>query len=296
MITSYYKNPAVSEQFLNAWKSKLEKLNGCSYKRKDIQTSLGNTIIWTINEDKPELETFVCFPGARTSILYWDFDNALSEIKKRFRLYLVETNGQPNQSDLNSPEIQSDAYGHWAVEVLDKLAIKQTHVGGASFGGLVCMRLAMVAPDRVKKAFLLNPGGIQAFSISFKNLYYNILPIVAPSRKNIRKFLDAAVFCKPNHYPTEEAMELLIDHAEHALTQMKDNTQKPAKIPDKDLRRIKSPVYLFCGDRDLLFLGKKSIESARKNIPGLVKAELMKDVAHGIETHKAVYDLILKEV
>jgi hypothetical protein len=62
------------------------------------------------------------------------------------------------------------------------------------------------------------------------------------------------------------------------------------------LQRIKSPVYLFCGDKDLLFPGKKSIEIARRNIPGLVKAELMKDVAHGIETYKAVYDLIVKSV
>ena len=48
----------------------------------------------------------VIFPGFRTSSLFWDMDNALAPLKKDYRIYLVETNGQPNLSDGNNPDIK----------------------------------------------------------------------------------------------------------------------------------------------------------------------------------------------
>jgi pimeloyl-ACP methyl ester carboxylesterase len=291
-FTSTFKNPSADVLFLENWKLRLEKQNGFEYNRLDVSTSLGNTVVWTINEYRKDLESIVCFPGARTSILYWDLDESLKPLKGKFRIYLVETNGQPNLSDLNSPEINSFDYGHWASEVLTKLSLPKTHIAGASFGGLVCLRLALVAPEKVQKIFLLCPAGIQGFSMSLKNLYYNILPIVFPSRKNILRFLQTAVFCKPNHYPSEKTMELLMDHAEFSLRQIVDKTQKPVQIPEKELKQIHTEVYLFCGENDLLFPGKRTIEIAKKVLPGLKYAELLPMVAHGIEVHKPVFEKI----
>jgi pimeloyl-ACP methyl ester carboxylesterase len=157
-------------------------------------------------------------------------------------------------------------------------------VAGASLGGLMCMKLALVAPEKVKAAFLLNPGCLQSFSLSLKNLYYNVLPIVSPSEKNVRNFLDKAIFHKPHHQLSEEAEKLLIEYELFALRRYKDNTQKPYDMGD-ELRSVNVPTYLLEGDKDILFPYQKSIDNARKRIKSLKDVIVFPNVAHGIETY-----------
>jgi pimeloyl-ACP methyl ester carboxylesterase len=195
----------------------------------------------------------------------------------------VETNGLPNGSDGDTPDIHSPGYGEWAAEVFDKLNIQSAVVAGASFGGLVCMKLAIVAPARVKAAFLLNPGCLQPFSLSFKNLYYNLLPILFPSRKNVAKFLDNAVFCKPTHALAGVFEKLIVDYELFALTRYKDKTQKPYYMGE-ELKRVTVDTFLLVGDKDLLFPCEKSIENAKAKIGSLKKVVVFENVGHGIET------------
>ena len=112
---------------------------------------------------------------------------------------MVETNGLPNLSDGSTPNVKSLDYGFWANEVFEKLKIERAFIAGASFGGLICMKFGIVKPEKIKAAFLLNPGCLQPFSLTLKNLYYNLLPILIPTVKNVSNFLDKAVFSKPNH-------------------------------------------------------------------------------------------------
>src|SRR5262249_50841781 len=144
-------------------------------------------------------------------------DNALEPFKHDHTIFLVETNGQPSLSDGNTPEIRSNDYGIWAAEVLEKLSVKRAIVAGASFGALVCLKLCLVAPQLVEKAVLLNPGCLQPFSLSFKNLYYNFLPLISPGRKNIEKFLDYAVFYKNKHRVSPRAKKLIVDYELFAI-------------------------------------------------------------------------------
>jgi pimeloyl-ACP methyl ester carboxylesterase len=50
--------------------------------------------------------------------------------------------------------------------VLEGLSITKAFVAGASFEGLICMRLGITSPEKVKAAFILNPGCLQPFSLS----------------------------------------------------------------------------------------------------------------------------------
>lgn len=280
---SYFKNKSTATTWLKLWVDRLEKLNEKIYSGFQISTSLGTTQIYGLNMDREDLEPLVIFPGARTSALFFDLDNGLKILEDQFRVFLVETNGLPNLSDGLSPEIKSLDYGHWASEVLDKLNLKETFVAGASFGGLICMKLGIVAPEKVKAAILLNPGCLQPFSLKSKNLYFNILPILAPSEKNVLKFLEKAVLCKPNHWLSEERMKLLIDYEVYALRNYRDNTQKPYFM-NGELRNVKCNVYLIEGDKDLLFPYQQSIKNAKEQIRNLVDVSVLENVGHGIET------------
>lgn len=79
---------------------------------------------------------------------------------------MIETNGLPNLSSGATPDIKSLDCGIWASEVLGKLNIETAFVAGASFGGFICMKLGIVNPEKIKAAFLLNPGCLQPFSLT----------------------------------------------------------------------------------------------------------------------------------
>lgn len=281
---SAFKDPAQDLQWFKNWVTALENHNQRSYQSLEISTALGKTQVWGLNLEHDDWETLVIFPGARTTALFWDFDRGLDQLGHPLRIYLVETNGLPNLSEGNTPDIKGLGYGEWASEVLEKLNVTHTYVAGASFGGLICMKLGIVAPEKIKAAFLLNPGCLQDFSLTLKNLYYNLLPIFSPSPKNVSKFLDAAVFCKPNHQLSPAAEKLIIDYEVFALTRYQDNTQKPYYMAEQ-LEQVKTDTYLLEGDRDLLFPYEKSIQNAKAKLSNLKAVKVFTNVGHGIETY-----------
>lgn len=281
--TSYFKNPAKDHLWLRNWVTRLEKANGRNYGEKVIHTSLGNTHIWILKDFDPKKITLLVFPGARTTVLFWDLDRNLNALIDQVNIFLVETNGLPNLSEGNTPDIKGKGYGLWAQEIVDNLGLEKVFVAGASFGGLICMKMALECPERIQAAFLLNPACLQPFSLSFKNLYYNILPILSPTEKNVRKFLEQAILNPPHHSLSNEAEQLLVDYEVFAIKQYKDNTQKPYDM-GKVLLQVRVPVYLILGEKDLLFPYKKSLENANNHIYSPKEIKIFEQVGHGIET------------
>lgn len=288
---SHFKDEITDQNYFENWVIQLEQNNGRHYERYEIKTSLGKTHIWGINTQYEQLETLVIFPGARTTALIWDFDKGLDNLNHKMRIFMVETNGLPNLSDGSTPDIKSLDYGIWATEVFDGLKIGKAFIAGASFGGLICMKLGIVSPGRIKAAFLLNPGCLQPFSLSIKNLYYNLLPLVKSSPENVLKFLNKAVFSKPNHKLSDFSERMLVDYEVFAIRRYKDKTQKPYYM-DKQLEDVKAETYLLVGDKDLLFPHQKSIDNAKRRIKTLKGIKVYNNVGHGIETYDKALNYI----
>ncbi len=283
---SYFKNRKEDIESFEKWVFKLEQSNGYEYSKLNIETSLGQTQIYGINTEKTDLETLIIFPGFRTTSLIWDLDKGLQSLAKQTRIFLVETNGQPNLSDGYSPSIKNLDYGKWGAEVFEKLNVESAFVAGASFGGLICMKISLVIPDKIKGAFLMNPGCFRMISFGIKNMYYNLLPIINTSNKNIRKFLNEIVFHKPNHKLTEDSENLLTEYLFLAISRYKDNTGKPYYMGNQ-LNDISVDTYLLVGENDILLPPKKSIENAKKHLQkNLKNIELFEKVGHGIECYK----------
>ena len=292
---SSFKDPLNDLTYFEKWVKQLEQANDRVYERTEIQTQLGKTHIWGLNTQDPTLETLVIFPGARTTALIWDFDKGLDHLGQKLKIFLVETNGLPNLSDGATPDIKSLDYGHWANEVLDLLGIEKAFIAGASFGGLICMKLGITNPEKVEAAFLLNPGCLQPFSLTMANLYYNLLPIIKPTAKNVLTFLDKAVFSKPNHQLSSHAEKMLVDYEVFAISRYNDNTQKPYYM-DKQLGEVNVVTYLVEGDKDLLFPFQKSIDNAKKHIKTLKETKVFTNVGHGIETYDKALNYIGEQI
>jgi len=244
------------------------------------------------NSDHTSLPCLFVFPGFRTSSLFWDLDNGLALIEDKYRIFLVETNGQPNLSDGNTPDIKSPGYGHWAAEVIDGITSEKVFLAGASFGGLVCLKLANNNPERIKQVFLLNPGCLQPFSLVPKNLYYNLLPIIWPTVKNVRSFLDKAVFHAPSHYLSLERMQLIVDYEVFVLKNHVDKAQKPYPMKMAELQGVKAQVHLIVGENDLLFPCQRSIRAAQEGLRNLKSVTVIPGTGHGIETLRAAFTVI----
>ena len=292
---SQFKDEIVDRNYFEDWVTQLEKNNDRQYERYEIETSLGKTIVYGLYTNEEHADTLVIFPGARTTSLIWDFDKGLDNLNHKMRIFMVETNGLPNLSDGSTPDIKSLDYGIWATEVFDKLKIEKAFVAGASFGGLICMKLGIVKPEIIKAAFLLNPGCLQPFSLTLKNLYYNILPIVKPDKKNVLKFLDKAVFSKPNHKLSDFSEKMLVDYEVFAISRYKDKTQKPYYM-DKQLEDVKAVTYLLVGDKDLLFPYQKSVDNAQRQIKTLKETKIYNNVGHGIETYDKALNYIGEKI
>lgn len=292
---SYFKDETKDLNYFENWVLQLEKNNGRKYERYEIETSLGKTSVWGLYTKEELADTIVIFPGARTTSLIWDLDKGLDNLNHKMRIFMIETNGLPNLSEGSTPDIKSLDYGYWATEVFDKLNIDKAFIAGASFGGLICMKFGIVNPERIKAAFLLNPGCLQAFSLTLKNLYYNLLPILNPNEKNVSKFLDKAVFSKPNHTLSNTSEKMLVDYEVFAISRYKDNTQKPYYM-DKQLEEVKIETYLLVGDKDLLFPYQKSIENAKRQIKTLKETKIYNNVGHGIETYNKALNFIGEKI
>lgn len=289
--TSKFKDEKGDLAYFENWVGQLEKNNGRKYERNEIQTSLGKTVVWGHQTTENHPNTLVIFPGARTTSLFWDFDKGLDNLGQGFRIFLVETNGLPNLSEGKTPDINSLDYGVWATEVFDQLKIEKAYIAGASFGGLICMKFGIVSPERIQAAFLLNPGCLQPFSLTLKNLYYNLLPILVTTEKNVSKFLDQAVFSKPNHQLSIISEKMIIDYEVFAIARYIDKTQKPYFM-DKELEKVQVETYLLLGDKDLLFPFQKSVDHAKRLIKSLKEVKIYTNVGHGIETYDKAMNYI----
>lgn len=288
---SKFKDEKADHAYFENWVGQLEKNNGRKYERYEIQTSLGKTVVWGLHTNENHPNTLVIFPGARTTSLFWDFDKGLDNLGRELRIFMVETNGLPNLSEGNTPDINSLDYGFWATEVFDQLEIDKAYIAGASFGGLICMKFGIVSPERIQAAFLLNPGCLQPFSLTLKNLYYNLLPILVTTEKNVSKFLDQAVFSKPNHQLSSISEKMILEYEVFAIARYIDKTQKPYYM-DKELKKVQVETYLLLGDKDLLFPFQKSVDNAKRQIEPLKEVKIYPNVGHGIETYDKAMNYI----
>ncbi|MEZ4936893.1 MAG: alpha/beta hydrolase [Crocinitomicaceae bacterium] len=289
---SHFKNEEEARKWFVNWKQKLEALNDYSYKEMQINTSLGKTQIYGLNWES-DLPPLLIFPGFRTTTLIWDLDGGLQEVAKKFKVYLIETNGQPNLSDGNSPSIKTLDYGKWGEEVMNELKIEKASVAGASFGGLVCMKICITIPDRIEQAFLFNPGCFRLVSFGWKNMYSNLLPMFKPTEKNIRKFLSNVIFSEPDHDLQPESKKLLIDYLQYVLKNYKDRTEKPYYM-GKQLDQVQTNVHLFLGTDDILIPYEKSLKRAKMHLGTNLKSVEILKAGHGIETYRKALNKIGK--
>ena len=289
---SSYKSPA-DRKFVRDWIEKVQTLNNSFYKKLAVQTSFGETSVLSAGHDRPDLDPLVILPGARTFGMYWDLNDNLKPLKDKFRLYLVDVIGQPGLSSGRSPGVKTGEFGTWVTEVLDGLGLEKTNIAGASFGGQLAIKLAGVAPERISKMVLLNPIGFSYISFAPSSMFYNLLPIIRPTAKNVARFVDHIVLAGGEEV-ADERREMLIRIILQTLQRFDFNADLPYKMPDSELNRWSVPAWLILGDQDALIPHQNTIKRARALVKDLREVHILKNTGHGIELSKPAIELMVK--
>lgn len=178
---SIYKSPKGRESSLALYDRQLFKL-GKPFSDIYVQTSFGRTHIVELGNSQGT--SLLVFHGGNSTSAY----NLLicRFLLEDFHVYAVDIIGHPGKSDEVCLSHRGYDYGKWASEVIDKLGYDKMPCFGGSFGGGVLGKLICVAPEKVEKAVLVVPAGINnALPISSIKMIIPLLQYRITKKRNI---------------------------------------------------------------------------------------------------------------
>jgi pimeloyl-ACP methyl ester carboxylesterase len=148
-----------SESGFNAimeWYESLMAQIKIPFSSRYVETRFGRTHMLVCGPE--DAEPLVLVQAVAGNAPLWR--NQLPELARHFRVYALDTVGQPGLSDPNPPSYLNSDFSDWLVDVLDELHIEKAHFAGVSAGGWQVMRMAADNPDRINKIILLSPMGV----------------------------------------------------------------------------------------------------------------------------------------
>jgi pimeloyl-ACP methyl ester carboxylesterase len=270
-----FRSDEGKEEYFEAYEAILKQW-AVPYQELYIHTSLGEThIIASGNPEAPPLLLF--HPSGAGSVIWRRNFEAFS---KHFRTYAVDTNGEPNKSTLTQPikaATQRMQYAAWFTDLIDGLEIDKTHIVGNSFGGFLALNSVLHAPERISKAVLISPAAtfVQIWSWSL-----HFMPSIAFGRLTGSKW----AMLRPydwiwQNFPVDDNIAEL-----RTLTALegRHRHRSPTVFRDEELSKIRIPILLLIGDREVIYNPTKVIEIAARKIKDL-RAEIVPNANHNSE-------------
>ena len=150
-----YKTRAGYDEIMKWYHGLLAQID-VPYEQKYVTTRFGQTHMLACGPE--DAEPLLLVQAVAGSAPLWR--NQLADLSQHFRVYALDTVGQPGLSDQTPPSYLNNDYTLWLTDVLDALEIDKAHFAGISAGGWQVMRMTIDAPHRVKKSVLLSPIGV----------------------------------------------------------------------------------------------------------------------------------------
>lgn len=212
-----------------------------------VNTRYGSTfIIATGEKQAPPL---ILLHGSAMNSIMW-----MSDVKvysRYFRVYAVDIPGEPGKSDENQLPFEGAAFAEWLNDVYTALSIEKACLIGLSLGAWLATKFSICYPEKLDNLVLLCPAGIgkQKASFLFKAIAYGLL-----GEKGMDK-----LYKKVNgNQPIPETM------LKYQKLLGKNFNYRREIIPlfsDGELERLKMPVALFVGEKDIMF---HSVQTAKR--------------------------------
>jgi pimeloyl-ACP methyl ester carboxylesterase len=207
-----------------------------------LPTREGETFVVACGgEDSPPL---ILLHGGQSNAAAWMFDAALWS--RAFRCYVVDMIGEAGFSAPSRPPLGGEAHALWLDDVFKGLGLQKASFVGVSLGGWLALDYAKRRPDAVERLALLCPAGIGRQ----KDFLLLALPLLLLGPWGVRRVREM-VFGRLQGEPPPAARPLI------ALMRLIGRHIRPriVRIPrfgDADLARLKAPMLVIVGGRDVL--------------------------------------------
>lgn len=250
-----YKSKTGRLKSLELYDKQLSKLN-MAFTDIHVDTSYGKTHLIEIgNKDGKPL---LVFHGGNSTSAY----NLLMcrFLLDDFHVYAVDTIGHPGKSVEVCLSHRGYSYGKWASEVIDGIGYKEILCFGGSFGGGILAKLMCVAPEKVKKAVLVVPAGINnAFPISSVKM---MIPLIEYRATKKERYLEKTALYMALHKDVLDRNTL--DIVKDSFDNVKTKVGMPTNVTPEKLSKYSSPTLVIAGEKDCLFPAKKVLPKAKK--------------------------------
>jgi pimeloyl-ACP methyl ester carboxylesterase len=240
-----------------------------------VPTSLGNTHVIASGPGDATPLLLLHPSGANATIWYRN----VGPLSQEYRTYAIDTIGEPNKSILTCPikrNRQRQQFAKWITDLLDGLQIGDTHIIGNSFGGFLALNTVLCAPERIKKAVLISPAA------SFANMwawYWHFVPAGVGSLIGWKRIMLKPYAWIWQGFPQDKYIFRLREITAIAGRQ---RHWFPSVFSDEELRKIRTPILLLIGDREVIYDPKQVIRKATRSVAGL-KAEIIPNANHNAE-------------
>lgn len=256
-MKTIYKSKEGKNKILALYDKQLNRLP-IPYKELFVNTSFGSThIIETGNFDGVPL---LVFHGGNATTAYNLL--ACNFLLKDFHIYAVDTIGHPGKSAEVSLSPNNYDYGKWASDVIASLHYTKIACFAGSFGAGILVKAMCVAPEKIEKAVLYVPSGINNASAiySIRMMYPMIMYWITQKQKWLERCIMPMAITKENiDMDIFETAKCSIDHA-------KIKVGMPSNVKGSDLIKCEAPTLVLAGENDCLFPAKRVIPRANKYI------------------------------
>ena len=275
---SAFRSEQGKQEFSN-WYNRIHQQSKLSYDLRDLQTRFGNTRVAV--GGNPEGHPVVFIHGWSGNGMLWEITGSLHSMAARYHIHLVDVIGQPNNSSLVTPPVRSAGYGIWLNEVLDGLGLESCSFVGMSFGGFQIVKLAQVSPERIRHAIFMAPAGFTGLKIRPGLIGAAARAVICPKQANIEHFVRNNIVGNSDSF-TPDQLEEIVRMFHISFKYFRPGAQVPYVFSDDELRAVKAPSLLFCGELDALFSPQKTMARTRKHLPLLVDAHLLPGLGHAL--------------
>lgn len=260
-----YKSKEGKRQSLALYDMQLKKLN-VPFEDIYVKTSFGKTHL--VETGDKAGKPLLVFHGGNSTTAY----NLLMcrFLLNDFHVYAVDTIGHPGKSDEVCLSHRGYDYGKWAGEVIEGIGYDKISCFGGSFGGGILAKLMCVAPEKVEKAVLLVPAGINnAIPVSSVKM---MIPLIQYRIAKQDKYLikTALYMALWENVLDEDTFDILKDSFDNVKTKV----GMPTNVEAEKMQRYHSPALVIAGEKDCLFPAARVLYRAKQIIPNCQTVEL----------------------
>jgi len=186
-----------------------------------------------------------------------DFYQQIPVLSKKFKVIAIDTRGQGKSVDTSEKSFTYTQFADDVKALADKLELKKINIAGWSDGGITGLEFALKYPENCNKVIAIGanafPEGVDERLVSHMKNQLLVLDI----ENKLEKFNE------------KRLVEIMLNEPH---------------LSKKDLSKIKSPVLVIAGDRDVI--KQDHTEMMAKQIPNAI-LKIYKDATHMIPFENA---------